>query len=420
MRYAITLLLLLVVAAGCNRSKKLDEAQLKARQVVKNLGATIQGLKSVTVTFRKKDIQDSDLAALLDLENVSYLDLTGTTVGDEAMTYLPRIKGLQVVMLKDTQVTDAGMSHLEQVAELVQLICNQSIGDEGLASLATADKLNFLDLENSRVTDDGLAHLVAMKSLQRLNLDETGITDKGLEHVQQLSKLHTLQLRGTKITDKGLPLLENLSNLSALIISNTDVTPVAVARLQAALPDTGIDSGANMGSPMGPPSGTGGGGGGRPGGGGGGRSGGGGGGSFNPEAIVNRVMESNDKDEDGILSAEEIEGISEQFRSRLTAADADEDGAISKDELLKYFTERAAQRGSGESGGGGRPGGGGGGRPGGGEGGQPAAEPAEEQPEGDSADGNQGGILGSLFRAVSSGTQKALATSAADTADDEQ
>jgi len=417
MRYAITLLLLLVVAAGCSRSRELDEDQLKARQVVKDLGATIQGTHSVTVTFIKKDIQDSDLAALLDLNNVSYLDLTGTTVGDEAMTYLPRIKGLQVVMLKDTQVTDAGMSHLEQVAELVQLICNQSIGDEGLALLTTADKLNFLDLEDSRVTDDGLAHLVAMKSLQRLNLDETGITDKGLEHVQQLSKLHTLQLRGTKITDKGLPLLENLPNLSALIISDTDVTPVAVARLQAALPDTGIDSGANMGSPMGPPSDTGGGGGG----------GGGSRGSFNPEAIANRVMESNDKDEDGILSAEEIEGISEQYRSRLTAADADEDGAISKDELLKYFTDRAAQRGSGEGGGGGRPGGGGGGRPGGGgggrpggEGGQPAAEPAEEQPEGDSADGNQGGILGSLFRAVSSGTQKALATSAAETAGDEQ
>jgi hypothetical protein len=415
MRYAITLLLLLVVAAGCNRSRKLDEDQLKARQVVKNLGATVQGLHSVTVTFMKKDIQDSDLAALLDLENVSYLDLTGTTVGDEAMAYLPRIKGLQVVMLKDTQVTDAGMSHLEQVTELVQLICNQSIGDEGLALLTTADKLNFLDLENSRVTDDGLAYLVAMKSLQRLNLDETGITDKGLEHVQQLSKLHTLQLRGTKITDKGLQLLENLSNLSALIISDTDVTPVAVARLQAALPDTGIDSGTNMGSPMGPPSGSTGGG------------GGGSRGSFNPEVIVKRVMESNDKDEDGILSAEEIEGISEQFRSRLKAADADEDGTISKDELLKYFTDRAAQRGSGEGGGGGRPGGGGGGRPGGGEGGrtggeggQPGAEPAEEQPEGDSADGNQGGILGSLFRAVSSGTQKALATSAADTADDEQ
>jgi len=120
-------------------------------------------------------------------------------------------------------------------------------------------------------------------------------------------------------------------------------------------------------------------------------------------------MEGNDKDEDGVLSAEEIEGISEQFRTRIVAADADEDGTISKDELLKYFTERAAQRGSGGEGGG-RPGGGGSGRPGGGDSGQPG-EADEGSPAEESAQENQGGIFGSLLRAVGSGTQKAIATS---------
>jgi hypothetical protein len=136
-------------------------------------------------------------------------------------------------------------------------------------------------------------------------------------------------------------------------------------------------------------------------------------------------MEGNDKDEDGILSAEELEDISDQFRSRLTAADADEDGAISKDELLKYFTEQAAQRGSGGGGGSGRPGGGGGGRPGGSDSGQPGeadeGNPVEE-PAADSAQENQGGIFGSLLRAVGSGAQKAITASAATApgADDEQ
>jgi Ca2+-binding EF-hand superfamily protein len=176
--------------------------------------------------------------------------------------------------------------------------------------------------------------------------------------------------------------------------------------------------GAGGGGPGGP----GGGGGGGRGGGGDGGGGGGGGRSFNPEAIVDRVMERNDKDEDGILSAEELEDISEQFRSRLTAADADEDGAISKDELLKYFTEQASQRGSG---GDGRPGGGGGGRPGGSDSGQPEeadeGNPAEEPAE-DSAQENQGGVFGSLLRAVGSGAQKAITASAATApgADDEQ
>ena len=55
-------------------------------------------------------------------------------------------------------------------------------------------------------------------------------------------------------------------------------------------------------------------------------------------------MESNDKDENGSLSAEEIEGINERFRDRIKSADADEDGVVTKEELLKFFTDRAAER----------------------------------------------------------------------------
>ena len=251
MRYLTTIALLLVVAAGCNKSKKLDPVQLEARQAVKNLGARIQGHNSVTVKFMKKDIKDSDLAALTALNNVSYLDLTDTGVGDEAMAYMPRIQGLQVLVLSGTNVTDAGMVHVVQVSGLVQLTCNEQIGDDGIAAMANAPNLNYLNLENSKVTDDGLAHLVSMHSLKRLNLNGTEITDKGLEHLQALSSLHTLQLSSTRITDKGLPLLENLSNLSALAIAGTGATQLGVAKLQNALPDTGIDSGENVASPMG-------------------------------------------------------------------------------------------------------------------------------------------------------------------------
>ena len=90
----------------------------------------------------------------------------------------------------------------------------------------------------------------------------------------------------------------------------------------------------------------GGGGGGRPGGGGGGpRAGaGGGGGGFGgggrPDAatIVARTMESNDKDGDGKLSAEEINGIDARFRDRLKPADADGDGSITREELKSHMS----------------------------------------------------------------------------------
>jgi hypothetical protein len=62
-----------------------------------------------------------------------------------------------------------------------------------------------------------------------------------------------------------------------------------------------------------------------------------------PETSVNLLMKSIDIDGDDLLSAAEIEGIDDPLRSRLMSADADEDGATSKDELLKFLIDRYAK-----------------------------------------------------------------------------
>ena len=62
-----------------------------------------------------------------------------------------------------------------------------------------------------------------------------------------------------------------------------------------------------------------------------------------PETIVSALADRYDIDEDGILSITEIEGIAEPYRSRLMPADTDEDGAISKNELLKFLAEKYAK-----------------------------------------------------------------------------
>lgn len=56
--------------------------------------------------------------------------------------------------------------------------------------------------------------------------------------------------------------------------------------------------------------------------------------------IVDRSMEMNDKDGDGKLSSEEIEGIDSQFRAGVKAADTDGDGSVSRGELLKSIQQR--------------------------------------------------------------------------------
>ncbi|OYP29989.1 efflux RND transporter periplasmic adaptor subunit [Rhodopirellula sp. MGV] len=61
----------------------------------------------------------------------------------------------------------------------------------------------------------------------------------------------------------------------------------------------------------------------------------------NPAAIVQRMMERNDTDGDGSISAEEMSQINENFRSRIQSADTDGDGAVSRAELMKMMSQGA-------------------------------------------------------------------------------
>ena len=52
------------------------------------------------------------------------------------------------------------------------------------------------------------------------------------------------------------------------------------------------------------------------------------------------TMSSNDKDGDGVLSADEIAAINSQYRGMVTAADTDADGSVTKEELTKAISKR--------------------------------------------------------------------------------
>ncbi len=81
--------------------------------------------------------------------------------------------------------------------------------------------------------------------------------------------------------------------------------------------------------------------------GGAGGGGGGAGGPMNPEAMVDRTMSSNDKDNDGKLSADEIGNIPEAFRDRIKAADTNRDGTVERAELLAAMKKMANSRNRG-------------------------------------------------------------------------
>jgi hypothetical protein len=67
-------------------------------------------------------------------------------------------------------------------------------------------------------------------------------------------------------------------------------------------------------------------------------AGGGGGGGFNPQTIVGRVFDNYDKDGDDQLSDDEMQAIETNRVERIRGADANEDGTVTRNELLEVFS----------------------------------------------------------------------------------
>ncbi|HLW65166.1 MAG TPA: protein kinase [Gemmataceae bacterium] len=118
----------------------------------------------------------------------------------------------------------------------------RQLSDDGLAQIAPATGIVWLNLENTAVTGAGLAHLKGMKKLTDLVLTGTRVGDDGLKHLQPLTHLEGLWLNNTSISDAGLLDLQGLSSLQRLYLHKTKGTAPGVAKLQKALPTCKIAS----------------------------------------------------------------------------------------------------------------------------------------------------------------------------------
>jgi outer membrane protein assembly factor BamB/uncharacterized protein YjbI with pentapeptide repeats len=100
----------------------------------------------------------------------------------------------------------------------------------------TSGEVVGVSLARTQVTDAGLVHLQGMTSLTGLSLVGTQITDAGLEQLKGRTSLTSLDLRGTQITDAGLVHLKGLTRLETLFLTHTQITDAGLAEIKAALP----------------------------------------------------------------------------------------------------------------------------------------------------------------------------------------
>lgn len=191
------------------------------------------GLTLWSSPTREIDAGDESLRLAKDLRGVYVLSLLHTSVTDAGLVHIREMPDLVNLDLGSTKIQGPGLGYLRGL-QLQELSLHKApVNDAGLASLPEMPSLKTLDLGGTKVTGAGLAHLRHYRSLTSLGLSRTQIVDDDIRELVDLP-LESLNLYNTPITDAALPYLEKMPKLRNVHLCGTQVTTKAASQSSSA------------------------------------------------------------------------------------------------------------------------------------------------------------------------------------------
>jgi len=180
---------------------------------------------------------DATLAPLAKLWKLRSVDLSVSKIGDDGLVYIEKAP-LEILILAETQITDAGMVHVAKMKQLQSLdLYDTKIGDAGLAQLSGLTSIQVLKIGGTQVTSAGLGYLLPLKLLKELDVNDLkdNLTDKGLATISKFSNLSQLNIANDRATATGIGDLANLPKLGNLSLARNKLSAAelhALAKLK--------------------------------------------------------------------------------------------------------------------------------------------------------------------------------------------
>jgi len=180
----------------------------------------------VRISLRRSKVGDEDFRLVALFTTLQVLELDETEVTDAGISHLSALTGMESLNLVKTQITDEALRYLSRMKQLKKLdITLTAISGAGLRYLQDLQKLWWLEAGETRTTDDGLEYIARLRAIEFLTLSDTPITNAGLRHLAGMPRLMNLDLSCTRISDAGLVHLRNIPALTSLYLWCTWVTP---------------------------------------------------------------------------------------------------------------------------------------------------------------------------------------------------
>jgi len=207
----------------------------------------------------RSEMCDEKMALLADMPHVTYADLDDVKgVTPDGFRYLSELRRLEILDLRESCITDAGLECLRPLSQLAILNLNkapvvghglsnleglsnivelQAIGPEDLkcfvdtAVFSEMAQLELLDISNRTIRLGGFDRLVTLKHLKDLYVNNCSLTDTLLDKIDRLSSLERLSVSFNKVSDQTLTKIGRLRNLKALWLGDTLVTDRGIKQL---------------------------------------------------------------------------------------------------------------------------------------------------------------------------------------------
>jgi hypothetical protein len=179
-------------------------------RILPELLAPLEEPPVLLLMLKDTPARDAVLDQLRELPNLVGLNVFGTQLSEPGLAQLRYLEALQNIELP-VHVGDAGLRQVAAVAGLRGLFVpgNARITDAGMGLLDPLH-LEVLHLRDTRISDAGVARLAGQSTLRVLNLAGTAVGDRGLEHLEQMPGLTKLDLSGAAVSEAALQRLRRL------------------------------------------------------------------------------------------------------------------------------------------------------------------------------------------------------------------
>jgi hypothetical protein len=157
---------------------------------------------------RNATLADAWLTNLVNLPDLTYLDLSNTAIEGPGLRHVGALRSLERLNLTLTLVTDPWLEHLR-----------------GLTNC------RVISLASAKCTGAGYRHLAGLKRLESANFHTAPVDDAGLEGISKVPSHERLEIVHTHFTDKGAQALGKLVNLERLQMGSRKATGAAVKPL---------------------------------------------------------------------------------------------------------------------------------------------------------------------------------------------